>query len=264
MKLRGRSSHWYGRTVRAERRRRVVGGLLGLSAAVAAGSAAYAPELARLLPWLEVERVEVAGTHLLAPAEIVAASGIRTGQHLFEEGARWEEALRSHPVIADADVARRPPGTLRVTVTEKRPVAFLQADALSPATATGEILPIDPAAVSLDLPIVHGSRGDPASAATLERILAETERLADLDPVLMAAVSEIRAFPADPDALVLLHSAAEIVIPIGADVQRLAELRAVLADVETRRIASSGAGVSLDLRFRDQIVVRHTSSPEHS
>lgn len=241
----------------------MIWGLFGVLAAAGGAGAAYAPELARQLPWLEVQRVELTGARLLTPAEIIAASGIRAGQHLFEEGVEWERALLSHPVIASARVTRQPPGTLRVAITEKRPVAFVQEEALSPATSSGEILPIDPAAVELDLPIVHGTRADSTSAAALERMLAETERLARLDPAFMAEISEIRALPTDPSSLVLLHPAAEIVLGPGADLQRLIELRAVLADLQARGVDADD-GLRLDLRFRDQIVVRRNSPPEHS
>src|SRR5690606_28125580 len=120
-----------------------------------------------------------------------------------------------HPMVASATIARIPPGTVRLIVTEKSPVALVQEDALGLATTTGEILPLDPTLHALDLPIVRGTRADSASAAVLQRLLTETQRLVTLDPLLMAEISEIDTFSADPDALVLLHPDAKIVLPFG-------------------------------------------------
>ncbi|HEU4882892.1 MAG TPA: FtsQ-type POTRA domain-containing protein, partial [Longimicrobium sp.] len=168
--------------------------LLGLVAAAAGSSPFWAPPALRRVPLFDADRVEVAGSRLLAPHEIVAASGVRIGASVWTDPAAWEAALRRHPVIADAKVERRFPSTLRIRVTEKCPAAFVAAGTLRPATAEGEILPVDPARVPVDLPLA-GTAPDTATRvrdrATL-RLLAEAGRLADADPVLMARVSELR------------------------------------------------------------------------
>jgi cell division protein FtsQ len=221
--------------------------------------------LLRAIPWFDVQRVEVSGTRLLAPHEVLARSGIRTGQSVWDDPASWEASLREHPVIAAARVTRRLPHTLRIRVEEKRPVAYLETGSLQPATGAGEVLPVDPTRAPVDIPIVRGEAGAPADSPGVRRLLAETERLGRLDPVLLAEVSEIRAGDAAADVLVLSHRRAEIVLPAGVGSVRLLQLRAVLDDLERRAPAGSADARAafvprVDLRFGDQIVVRLPSS----
>lgn len=238
------------------RRRAVVLGGLVLAAGAAAAFPLWGPPALREVPLFDADRVEVAGTRLLAPHEVVAASGIRIGASVWTDPAVWEAALRRHPVIATAEIERRMPATLRIRVVEKRPAALVAAGALRPATAEGELLPVDPARVTVDLPIA-GSAPDTATRvrdrATL-RLLAEAGRLAEADPVLMARVSELRAERDGSTRLVLAHPRAEVVLPAGAAGPRLTQLRAALADVARRAPREGRAQV--DARFADQVVVR--------
>jgi len=230
--------------------------LLGLVAAAAGSSPFWAPPAFQRVPLFDADRVEVAGSQLLAPHEVVAASGIRIGASVWTDPAAWEAALERHPVIAEATVVRRLPATLRIRITEKRPAAFVAAGTLRPATAAGEILPVDPARVPVDLPIA-GTAPDTATRvrdrATL-RLLAEAGRLAEADPMLMARVSELRMGADGGVRLVLAHPRAEVLLPAGAAEPRLTQLRAALADV-ARRVPPGGRA-QVDARFADMVVVR--------
>jgi hypothetical protein len=250
---------------RAERRRIVIAGVVaGVGCLVAVATALWGSDLARRIPGLDVERVEISGASLLAPQEILAASGIQLGQHLLDEKTIWESGLRSHPVIAEASVSRDLPRTLRVRVVEKTPVAFVSDGTLRPATGAGELLPVDPSLVPLDLPVLRVEPTDSASEELMRRLLSETQRLGALLPGLLAEVSEIRPSPREPDVMVLVHPIGEILIPFGTDPRRAAELEAVLADLRSRTRAgepdAASARARLDLRFADQIVVRHLST----
>src|SRR5688500_18737053 len=94
---------------------------LGLVAAAAASSPLWRPHALRRVALFAADRVEVVGTRLLAPNEVVAASGIRIGASVWTDPAAWEAALRRHPVIASAVVERRMPATLLIRIIEKRP-----------------------------------------------------------------------------------------------------------------------------------------------
>jgi cell division protein FtsQ len=226
-----------------------------LVAAAAGSSPFWGPPALRHVPWFAADRVEVAGARLLAPHEVVQASGVRIGMNVWADPAAWEAALRRHPVIASAEVERKLPSTLRIRIVEKRPVAFLSGT-LRPATAAGEILPVDPARVPVDLPIA-GTAPDGASRvrdrATL-RVLAEAARLSDADPMLMARVSEVGIRRDGATRLVMAAPRAEVLLASGAAEPRLTQLRAALADVD-RRLPGGGRAV-LDARFADQVVVR--------
>jgi cell division protein FtsQ len=220
----------------------------------------WGPRVLARTPWFRVQRVEVAGVHLLAPHEALAASGIRVGESVWSDPAGWEARLARHPVVAEARVTRRLPGTLRIGVREKEPVGLVEAGALRPVTARGELLPADPARVAVDLPLIRIPLSRGGVAPRDRALLAEVERLGQLDAGLLARVSEVRWSGRD---LLLTLSApdARVLVPAGAGTDRLRRLRAALAEVEGRLAArADGAGpVRIDLRFQDQVVVRFPS-----
>jgi cell division protein FtsQ len=236
---------------------------LAATAIVAASSPFWGPTVLRRTPGFGADHLEVSGTRLLAPHEVLTASGVKIGDNVWTDPAAWEAALRRHPVVADAEVTRRLPGTLRIRVTEKRPAALVQAGTLRPVTAEGEILPVDPARVPLDLPLlraaVHPDAHGRIPAGPIRAMVAEAGRLGELDPALMARVSELRGDRDGSLRLVLSAPAAEVLLPPGADEFRLVRLRATLADLERRAPAADStrhARARVDARWEDQIVVR--------
>lgn len=225
-------------------------------AAASAAGWAWGPRGLSRIRWFDVQRVEVSGARLLAPHAVLAASGIRSGQSVWDDVSVWEGTLRAHPVIASASVTRRLPGTLRVRIAEKRPVALVEAGSLRPVTESGEVLPIDPAGQPVDLPIVRGEWGDSAGSAAARRLLRIVARIERLQPGLLAEVSEIRADTRDASAVVLGHRLADVVIPDEPGTEELVRLGAVLAELERRGSSGGETRPRVDLRFRDQIVVR--------
>lgn len=230
---------------------------LGALTCLALGSPWWGPRVLRELPAFGVRRVEVSGARLLAPHQVLAASGIRAGESLWGDAEAWEAALKRHPAVADAHVSRVLPGTLRIRVEEKQPVALVELGTLRPATAEGEVLPVDPARARVDLPLVRGAGKGAALDSTTLALLAEAGRLRQMDPELMARVSEVRAGAGGGILLVLSRPYAVVALPRSAEEARLLELRAVLADLE-RRAASArpGVPVQVDVRFEAQVVVR--------
>ncbi len=242
------------------RRAAALAGLALLAGGI--GSAYFwAPPLLRKVDWFAAERVEVSGTRLLAPHEVLATSGVRVGANVWTDPAAWEAALRRHPVVAEAEVARDLPRTLRVRIVEKRPVALVQSGILRPATGEGEVLPVDPAAAAIDLPILRcdartGKDGRIADART-RALLAEAARLAELDPALWARVSEVRGDGRGGLELRIGSPAATVALPAGAPETRLVQLRAALDDLARRTAGDTARIVArVDARWEDQVVVR--------
>ena len=229
--------------------------------AAAAASPWWAPPLGRRIDWFGAERVEVTGVHLLAPHEVLRASGLRVGTNVWSDPAPFVAALRRHPAIADARVVRVLPRTLRIRVTEKTPAALVLAGTLRPATADGEVLSVDPAREPIDLPLLAGrvktdARGRVTDAGT-RAALAEAGRLGVLEPALMARVSELRPGRGEL-RLVLGRPAVDVLVRSGLPPEALARLRAALDDVAARAAADTthhGRPV-VDARFDDQVVVR--------
>jgi hypothetical protein len=234
----------------------------GLGLAAASAAPWWGPAALAQLDVFAVEQVEVSGMHFLAPHEVLAASGIRPGATVWDDPAPWISSLREHPAVADVSVERALPQTLRLRVHELQPVALVEAGALRAATAAGDLLPVDPARASVDLPLIRGD-----AAASERRVqdpgvlaaLAEAGRLAALDPFLLTRVSEISR--PEPGYLVLSLTGprARVLVPEGAGAERLQQLRAVLEHVELRLPAPADRAAPptrIDLRFADQVVVR--------
>lgn len=239
-----------------------------LAAVVLLGAPLWGPPLLRRLEVFRVTRVDVQGTRLLAPHEVLAASGIRAEDSVWDDPSGWEARLREHPGIAVASVGRSLPGTLHLRIGEKRPVGMVEAGTLRPATRVGEVFPLDPARAPLDLPLVRGSTAigpegrvrDPE----VRSVLTELARIEETEAGVLARVSEARRTRSGDLLLVLSSPRAEVLLPYGAGVPRLRHLRATVEDLERRApdIDSDREDmgpIHIDLRFVDLVVVRHPS-----
>ncbi len=249
--------------------RRRAAALLGAAAVLGGLGAAWpwwGPPAGRKIAWFAADRVEVAGARLIPPYEVLQASGVRVGMNVWVDPAPFVAALRRHPAVAEAEVVRVWPRTLRIRIVEKTPAALVQAGVLRPATASGEVLEVDAARAGVDLPLFttpvrvdarHRIEGGDARAT-----LAETARLAELEPALMARVSEVRPLSRTETRLVLSRPAADVLVRDGIGPAALVRLRAALDDVANRAAADTAAPATrtvVDARFDDQIVVRRKS-----
>lgn len=138
--------------------------LLAATAAVLLGGAALvarnAPAALRSLDAFHVDRVEVLGTHYLAPDDVLEASRIHEGSSVFDDVDVWHAALLEHPLIDAVEIERDLPGTIVLRIDEADPIAFARTPVLRPVDVAGRVLPIDLAAASLDLPILSVPAGD--------------------------------------------------------------------------------------------------------
>jgi cell division protein FtsQ len=155
---------------------------------------------------LVVRSVTVTGTHLLTPAQVIAAAGIPLGTPLLnvDTGAvtRRVEAL---PRVASAAVTEDWPDHVAITVTERVPVMALRMadggyDLVDKDGVIVRYSKAKPAALPLLMTSLPGGalRGDPSVAAV-------TEVLAELQPWLAQQVAQVRAapVPAGPEQVTL-------------------------------------------------------------
>lgn len=77
-------------------------------------------------PLLDVDHVTVAGAEQTAVDAVVAATGVAGGEAMatLDLGA-IERRLEALPWVASAELARKWPGTIRITVAERAPVAVV-------------------------------------------------------------------------------------------------------------------------------------------
>ena len=225
---------------RPSRRRRVA--LVVASVLVLGTLPWWGPRLLAEMSFFRLRRVQVVGARYVPADTIVTLLGVDTTRSIWDATDELAGRVRRHPQVSDVGIARRMPGTLVVTITERVPVAFVpSARGLEPLDAAGRTLPIDPSRVNVDLPIL--ARRD----TTVLRLLGE---LRERSPQLYERVSAARRVGRNE---LLLELGTINVRTMGdVNVDRLADIIPVEADL-TRRQARVA---ELDLRYRDQVIAR--------
>jgi cell division protein FtsQ len=194
------------------------------------------------LPFFRVRQIELEGVRYLAAAELVAGLGLEEKQSLLVRLGPMERRLEGLAGVTDARVSRRLPGTLRVTVTERVPIAFVPGPAgLIALDREARPLPYDPAVTGIDLPVARS--GEPEVLDALDRV-----RMAD-----SAFYRAVETASRGPRRSIILELGAERVIvrvvPASEDIRAVAAVWRHLA-VTARPVAE------LDARYAGWVVVR--------
>lgn len=194
------------------------------------------------LDFFRVRRVELEGVRYAAPDEIVSRLRVDTTASVWDDVSPLEARVAEHPQVRTVRIRRKLPGTLVVVVTENPPVALVNTPrGLVVTDAAGDSLPVDPTAVDVDLPVLA------TQDTLLLRLLAETQ--AD-EPALFARVSEAgRSARGD---VVLELPEFRILADPAVTARRLADVLPVELDAARRQWTLR----ELDLRYRDQVIVR--------
>jgi hypothetical protein len=251
-----------------------IAGVIGC-AAVLVAAAAYAPLVLKRWDAFDVERVDVIGARHLSAEDAVAAAGITGTTSVFADEAAWLSGLLEHPLVADAAVERRVPGTVVLHITESQPVALARTPELRPIDARGRLLPVDPGLYDMDLPVLSlATRVSAAGRADDEptlRVVAFLDDVARHEPALIGWISEAGVRGADVRLVLRTAHDAEVLLPAVADPARLRELHYTLVELATPRLSSVAGGAAgarsrvadadlsrvrrIDVRFHDQVVV---------
>ena len=94
------------------------------SGAVAVTALLVTPLLLRRLDFFRVRQVELLGVRYLSPDAVLEALALQPDQNLFDDLKAMEERALRVAGVTSSRVVRRLPGTLRVVVTERMPMAF--------------------------------------------------------------------------------------------------------------------------------------------
>lgn len=201
----------------------------------------WGPAALRPLRFFAVRRVEVEGTKYLAPEVVVGAMGLGQASSVFEDLDRLADRIRGMGGIAEVEVRRRLPGTLRVRLREVEPVALVNGPAgLVPVGADGQPLPYDVTASPVDAPVVE--RPQPELLGALATIQATD----------LGFYGEVDAAEVRGGEVVLEMIDGRVRLDVPVDPERVRAVAAVRRDLEER-----GQGWrELDGRFRGWVVVR--------
>ena len=233
---------------------KILGALLLIGVIMAAAWGARAA--ARQMAFFRVRVVEIRGVRYIQPNEVVSRLRIDTVASLWDDLEPYRQRVMRHPQVSDVRITRRMPGTLVVTIRENLPVALVQTSAgLLPYDSLGKQLPIDPARMNLDLPIV---------ATTDPVLLKFVGAIRAAEPRVFARIEEVRRTGRD-EILLTLSSGARVAgvaapqsrtlrvrVPVGLSVERLADIFPVETDLARRQVQVG----ELDLRYRDQVIAR--------
>lgn len=239
--------------------------VVGLATAVGLSAPLWAPPALSRVDAFEVEEVGVVGARYVPPDEIAALADVGPDASVWADPGSWEERVRAHPLVRDAEVRRAGLHRLEIRVRETEPVALVATPAIVPVDEDGRVLPLDPAATALDLPIVAGEvevREDRVVSRPALRLLEVLVALAEYDPVFVGQISQLRHVgdaAGDPGAAGAEHGA-EILMARSGYTERIL----LPGDVPVRALrrvelalARHGAPVaSADARFDGQVVLR--------
>lgn len=203
----------------------------------------WAPLFLRRMDFFRVRHVEVVGARYVDPRDVIARLRLDTLASVWDPSGPWQTRVAQHPLVREAEMDRRLPGTLIVRLVEHVPVALVPAPAgFRVYDERGVSLPIDPTAADVSAPIL--ARADSA----LLRLLGAARRSA---PRFYGRLSEIRREGGGRELLVVLDS-----LPVRAladvTLQRLQDAELVERDLARRRLRPT----ELDLRYRDQVIAR--------
>lgn len=215
------------------------------------------PEALARVDTFRATRHEFEGLRFLTGEAVLTAAGIDQEANIWEDPEPWEERLEQHPLILDAHVGRRFPGTLVISLTERTPVGLVPTPALEPVDREGAFLPLDPSRFPLDYPIlrpqpVAGEEDGEASAVQRRELAAAAETMRQ-ESDFWSQVSEIRPGPhggfevrwGRPEVLFRLKKPVEL--------RRIRHGMAALEDARSR--SGDRLPLKVDLRFEDLVVL---------
>ena len=194
------------------------------------------------LDFFHVRRIAIDGLRYAPRDELVRALGVDTMQSVWQDMAPLAAKVARHPMIASADIERRLPSTLVLHLVERIPVALVRGDgSLRPVDLTGATLPLDPARVQVDAPIVEG-------ADTI--VLKLLDGLRVQAPAVYARITEAQRTKSGELRIqlgpVTVRANSEVTVA------RFLDILPVEADLARNHLRV----VELDLRFREQVIAR--------
>jgi cell division protein FtsQ len=216
--------------------------LVAMGAVLVLGSPFWGPLLLRRLAFFHVRRVEILGARYVAPRDILSRLHVDTMASVWDPTGPLAARVASHPEIQHAVVRRKLPGTLVIEIVERVPIAMVPtAGGFRVYDERGVALPIDPARVAVDVPVLM------TRDTTVLRLLGAI-RVGR--PDLYERVSAVRR--TSQDELLLELKTEPVRVMQDVTLERLADIEPVEADLSRKQLRVA----EIDLRYRDQVIAR--------
>lgn len=211
---------------------------------------------------LRVQRVTVEGNRIVETAEIMQLVRIQKNTQLQDiDLTAVQKDILSHHFIKDAVVERDLPATLKITITERLPLAIVNSAEILYLDEEGVVLPHSISKQLFDLPVLSGISPEIALApgGTINnpdvhealQILA-TSKLVSKE--LYHLISEVRLRSGGDIVLYAAEWGVPIIFGRGDIANKLVRLEAFWNDIVREK--GSQRLQYVDLRFDDQVVVR--------
>jgi cell division protein FtsQ len=201
-----------------------------------------APLWLRTVGFFEVRQVEVLGARYLEAGTIVTSLEIGDGFNLYSPMGVLEQRVSGVDGVDAVEIERRLPGTLRVAIVERTPVALVPGqDGMVALDELARSLPYDPARVHMDLPVV--ATADAALTGTIALVRG-------LDAQMFAEV--IGARRNEDDNIVLEFAAQSVIFESTPSIGDILKITAVRRHLE----GTADTYDWLDARFDGIVVAR--------
>lgn len=194
--------------------------------------------------FFRVESVVISGNERYTQEEIVAASGIQTGDNLYGlNKVRIDQNIRtSLPYIGDLTINRALPNTIVITVTEWNAVAQVAAPD-----------PVQVAAIRKELS-EENPEGEPAALAQEAWLISVKGKLLEPAPADSNAIAVTGLVPVAPQAGSMLRTA-------DSQSGQLAALKALLEELEKAGVSGQVTSIRFEsthlvLRYLDRFDVK--------
>lgn len=177
-------------------------------------------------PLLSVDTVTVLGTAHLTPAQVEAAAGVHQGDAMvWVDTGNAVTRVEALPYVRDVSIRREWPHTVRITVRERTPAAWIDGSgAKTVVDGTGRVLETV-AAPPPGLPQLLGTKVVPPPGGVIDAVAAA--RVAGTLTGL--AVGGVASVGSTPDHGVVVHMASGPELRLGPPTEVAAKIRAALA-----------------------------------
>lgn len=261
---RARTNRRVDRERRAARQRRIRRSVRLAILGLALGALGYqGVRMADARGWLSLFRVRdvrVVGAHVTDPRVLVAEAGLM-GRPVswWSSLGRYARQVERDPMIAAAQLERRFPNGLTLVVEERRPVALVELERLTPVDPDGRVLPFSAFQAGWDVPILALAWDDPDEVAggsvrpgPVREAVTWLVQVRREYPSLYRELSAVLLERSGTITLRLVHTEGSIVLDRTTPLEKLALVDDVLGDLREKGIGY----MSVDLRFEDQIIVQ--------
>lgn len=203
--------------------------------------------------WFFLNQIEVTGTHKTKPEEITKY--IRTGQQnaVFADLTSIKLALENHPWIKSAVIWRELPGTIRVHITERQPIALVLAGNLFLVDLDGRVIDtFDHDAEYASLPVLTGIN-EVSNESQIRHALQFVSALSE-DASVLRQVSEINYYDGE-NTIVYLKGFSFGLLVSKDGILPMIKKFIDYSDVVKKNFSDVKV---VDLRYQSQIILKHT------